>query len=432
MARPNDSVEPVVVGVSHKTAASGLRDRLFAEEAQLPALVTGLKSDALPQVLLLSTCDRVEVQGMARDFDAAADAVLRFLAARAGIAVEDLLPATYRLRGEAALRHVFSVAASLDSAMIGEPQVLGQVRSAHRIAKAAGTVGAELERVLQASYAAAKRVRSETGIAERAVSVAAVAGQLVRDLHGDLQRCAGLIVGAGEMGEFLAEHLRQAGVARWAVAHPSRRRAELVAARFAGHFVGIEELGQALARADVVLSALGSGRPAIDDGIVRAALRARRQRPILLIDVAVPRDIDRSVAGVEDAFLYELEDLERLAVAGRAERQAAAAAALQIVEAEIADFLADRMERQAVPSVLALRRHFEAVRAEVLANGDLDAAAATRLLVNRLLHDPSEALRRLAGKGEDAAAAEALLRRLFAMDEDAGGCHAAGDEESDA
>lgn len=431
MARPNDSVEPVVIGVSHKTAASGLRDRLFAEEAQLPALVAELRSDALPQVLLLSTCDRVEIQGMAPDFEVAVDAALRFLAVRAGTAVDELLPATYRLRGEVALRHVFSVAASLDSAMIGEPQVLGQVRSAHRIAKAAGTVGAELDRVLQAAYAAAKRVRSETGIAERAVSVAAVAGQLVRDLHGDLQRCTGLILGAGEMGEFLAEHFRQAGMARWAVAHPSRRRAELVAARFAGHFVGIDELEQALARADVVLSALGSGRPAIDAGIVRAALRARRQRPILLIDVAVPRDVDPAVAAVEDAFLYELEDLERLAVAGRAERQAAAESAMRIVEAEAAAFMADRMERQAVPSVLALRRHFETVRAEVLANGSLDAAAATRLLINRLLHDPSEALRRLAGRGEDAAAAEALLRRLFAMGEDAGS-GSADDEENDA
>jgi glutamyl-tRNA reductase len=434
VARPSSgSVGPVVVGVSHKTAAAGLRDRLFAEEAQLPPLLEALKSAGLGQALLLSTCDRTEVQAMTAEPEAAAAALGVFLAARAGLPAAELAASAYQLQGEAALRHIFAVAASLDSAMVGEPQVLGQVKSAHRLAKDAGLVGPELERVLQAAYATAKRVRSETGIAERAVSVAAVAAQLVRDLHGDLGRCAGLILGAGEMGEFLAEHLRQSGLARWTVAHPSPRRAELVAVRFGGHFVGLDALPEMLTRADVVLAALGNSRPTIDETTARAALRARRQRPILFIDAAVPRDVDPRVAAVEAAFLYELADLERLALEGRSGRAVAADAAWRIIDAEVAAFLAGQVARQAVPAVVALRQRFETVRAEVLANGSPDAAEATRLLINRLLHDPSEALRRLAIEGGDAAGAEALLRRLFAMEDDAGiSEHRGGNEEMDA
>jgi glutamyl-tRNA reductase len=434
MARPSpESVGPVVVGVSHKTAPASLRDRLFAEEAQLPALLAALKQSGLDQAVLLSTCDRVEVQAVADDCERAAAVIIDFLAARAGMKGDELRPSLYRLDGEAALRHVFAVAASLDSAVVGEPQVLGQVKEAHRLAKTVGLVGAELDRMLQAAFAAAKRVRSDTAIAERAVSVAAVATQLARDLHGDLARCAGLIVGAGEMGEFLAENLRQAGLGRITVAHGSPRRAELVARRFGGNFVGLDALEMELARADILLAALGVGRITIDVGLVRRALRTRRQRPILLVDAAVPRDIDPEVASVDDAFLYDLDDLERLALEGLAGRSAAAAEAWAIVDAEVAAFTAGRAERQAVPALVALRQHFEAMRDEVLARGNgIDAAEATRLLINRLLHDPSAELRRLAAEQGDPEAAEALLRRLFGLDENTSSPAAGDDKEKNA
>lgn len=432
MARPaHGSIEPVVVGISHKTAPASLRDRLFAEEATLPVLLDDLKAAGIDQALLLSTCDRTEVQALGSDADATAAAIAGFLAARAGIAPAELLASGYRLEGGAALRHLFAVAASLDSAVVGEPQVLGQMKSAHRLARAAGLVGPELERVLRSAYAAAKRVRSETAIAERAVSVAAVAAQLVRDLHGELARCAGLILGAGEMGEFLAEHLRQAGLARWTVVHPSRRRAELVAHRFSGHYLGFEALADALPHAELVIAALGSGRIAIDTAAARSALRARRRRPILFIDAAVPRDVATEVGGIEQAFLYDLDDLERLALEGRAGRAAAADEAWAIVDAEVAAFRLELASRQAVPALVALRRNFEAARRDVLAAGGLDAAEATRLLINRLLHAPSQSLRRLA-EGDDPADAEALLRRLFALDGEAADREENDSEESDA
>ncbi len=421
----------VVVGASHKTAPASLRDRLFAEEAQLPALLDALMAAGLRQALLLSTCDRTEVQAMSADLPAAAAAITAFLAARAGVAPAELSAAGYRLEGDAALRHLFAVAASLDSAVVGEPQVLGQVKEAHRLAGMAGLVGPELERALRAAYGAAKRVRSETAIAERAVSVAAVAAQLVRDLHGDLGRCAGLVLGAGEMGEFLAAQLRQAGLVRWTVAHASPRRAELVAHRFGGHFVALEELPAALPRADLVLAAYGTGRSLIEAPAVRSALRVRRQRPMLFVDVAVPRDVAPEVADVEEAFLYDLDDLERLALAGRAGRAAAADDAWAILEQELAAFRASRIARQAVPALVALRRRFESMRADVLAEGTLDAGEATRRLVNRLLHDPSESLRRLVAENGDAAAAEAMLHRLFALEIDAPPAGSGGDEEND-
>ncbi len=419
MGRPaQGSVEPVVIGVSHRTAPASLRDRLFAEEAALPALLDDLKSAGIGQALLLSTCDRTEIQAMDVAPDRAAEVITGFLAARAGVAPAELLASGYRLEGEAALRHVFAVAASLDSAVIGEPQVLGQVKAAHRLARSAGLVGPELERVLRSAFAAAKRVRSETAIAERAVSVAAVAAQLARDLHGDLARCAGLVLGAGEMGEFLAEHLRQAGLGRWTVAHPSPRRAELVAHRFGGHFVALDALAEALPRADLVIAALGAGRFVVDAPAAQDALRARRRRPILFIDAAVPRDVAPEVGGIEQAFLYDLDDLERLALEGRAGRAAAADEAWAIVDAELGAFRAERAARQAVPALVALRRRFEAARQEILAGGAVDAAEAMRLLINRLLHEPSESLRRLAETGSSAEA-EALLRRLFALEGDA-------------
>lgn len=416
MTRPAPgSAGLVIVGVSHKTAPASLRDRLFADEAVLPALLEDLKAAEIGQAVLLSTCDRTEVQAVAGDSERTAAAITAFLATRAGVAPSELIASGYRLEGDAALRHLFAVASSLDSAVVGEPQILGQLKNAHRIAAAAGLVGPELERVLQAAYGAAKRVRSETGIAERAVSIAAVARELVGDLHGELSRCAGLIVGAGEMGEFLAEHLRQSGLVRWTVGHPSIRRAELVAHRFGAHFVGLDELPGALSRADLVIAALGAGRIVIDKATVDAALRARRQHPILIIDVAVPPDVATDVADVEQAFLYDLGDLERLALEGRAGRAAAAADAWAIVDAELASFRATLASRAAVPALVALRRRFEAARAEVLAAGGLDAAEATRRLVNRILHEPSQTLRRLAENGQSVEA-EALLRRLFGLD----------------
>jgi glutamyl-tRNA reductase len=302
--------------------------------------------------------------------------------------------------------------------------VLGQVKAAQRRATDAGACGAGLEAVFAAAYAAAKRVRTETTIGQRPVSLAACAVQLVRDLHGDPAPLATLVIGAGEIGEYLAEALHGAGVRRFTVATRSAAHAQLVAAHLQAHRIGLDEVPQSLVGADVVVSTLGSGRFLFEPAVVRAALRQRRQRPIFFIDAGVPGDVDPAVDALDQAFVYRMADLESVAMSGRADREAALGPAQAIVEQAVAEFVRASAARAAVPTVVAVREHFEAVRRAVLATAPAaDADAATRALINRLLHAPSEVLRELAAeRPEERDRLERLARRLFGLKDEGSGC----------
>ncbi|MFQ5958005.1 MAG: glutamyl-tRNA reductase [Alphaproteobacteria bacterium] len=409
----------VLVGTNHRSASVALRDKLSVEEAEFGDVLSRLRAAGIGQALLLSTCDRVEVHAVAEDTGAAARAVTRVLAERAGIDAAEAAGGLYTLEGAEALRHLFAVAASLDSLVIGEPQVLGQVKASHRMAEAAGMIGGALERHLQAAYAAAKRVRSETAIGERPVSIAAAAVDVAREILGDLGERSGLVVGVGEMGELVARQLQGAGLARLVVSHRSAARAEALARRLGANVQPFEALAEVLAAADVVVSCVGLGAYVVTPELMREALRRRRYRPLFVVDLAVPRDADPAVNDLDGAFVYDTGDLEGVAQAGLAEREAAAAAAWRLIDEELAAYSRACSMRAAAPSVVALRDHFEAVREGVLEEVDPgDAAAATRLLVNRLLHDPSEALREIAAAGDGGAergAAEQFLRRLFRL-----------------
>jgi glutamyl-tRNA reductase len=315
------------------------------------------------------------------------------------------------------------VAASLDSQVVGEPHVLGQVKAAHRQAAALGGTGPELEALLRAAYGAAKRVRHETALAEGATSIVAAAVQVARDLFGDLKTCTGLLMGLGDMGRLVLDGLREAGLTRLTVAAPVDRRAEAAARHLGAHHAPWDALDDTLAGADVVVTAAGLGRHILAPGTMQAALRRRRFRPVFVIDAAIPADTDPAVGRLDEVFVYDLADLERVALQGRAGREAAQRAAWALVDEAAAAFVRDRAERAAVPVVTALRSRFEAERQRILdGQGGLDAAAATRLLINRLLHEPSQALRALAADGSgrtaERAAAERLLMRLFRLDED--------------
>jgi glutamyl-tRNA reductase len=289
------------------------------------------------------------------------------------------------------------------------------VKAAHRLAAERGLAGSELEAAFAAAYAAARRVRRETRIAERPVSIATAALQLARDIHGDLDRCAALLLGAGEMGELMADQFHRAGLARLVVCGAPAGAARM-AQRFSCNLVPLEELDEALAAADIVIAALASGRAVLTVPRVAAALRRRPRRPIFVIDAAIPADAEPAVNDLDGAFLYDLGDLERAALAGRATREAASAEAWRIIDAELAVFAERRAARRAVPAVVALRRHVEALRQQALAEAGGDADAATRLLANRLLHDPSEVLRELAGaESGEIEAIEELIRRLFRL-----------------
>lgn len=410
----------VVVGANHRSSSVMLRDQLFVDDRAAPEFLAALRRAGIRQGLVLSTCDRVEVQAIHGCLAEATAAVRGALAARAGLDPGELDGQIYSLEGEAALHHVFAVAASLDSQIVGEPQVLGQVKASHRLARTAGASGPELETVMQAAYAAAKRVRSETTIAERPVSVAAAAVQVARDVHGELTERTALLVGGADMGELMAEQLLAAGLGRLLVTAPRLARAEAVAQRFACNVVAFDGFAAELANVDIVLASLGARHYLIGSEMVEAALARRRRRPMFLIDAAVPGDIAPEVDRVDDAFLYDLEDLEQVAMLGRATRQAAAGSAWEIIATEVADFLRGRAERRAVPAVAELREQFEAARRRALDEAEGDAERATRLLVNRLLHAPSEALREIAGGAAEGERerAERLLRRLFRLGEE--------------
>ena len=277
----------LVVGANHRSSSLTLRDRLFVEDAEVPAFLARLKETGIGEALVLSTCDRVEVQAMvagAPSNDDGAGRITGVIAAHAGMQPGDLAEQLYVIEEADAVRHLFAVAASLDSLVIGEPQVAGQVKAGHRMARDAGMVGADLEAVLQAAYGAAKRVRRETAIGERPVSLAAAAVELARDLHGDLARCSGLLIGAGDMGELVAEHMDGAGLGQLTVVHSREAQAQAQARRLGCHWAGIEALASMLSEADIVFSAVGARRHTLSADMVRGALGKRRQpaRPLRL------------------------------------------------------------------------------------------------------------------------------------------------------
>ncbi|CAA7623460.1 glutamyl-tRNA reductase [Magnetospirillum sp. SS-4] len=408
----------VLVGANHKTASLSLRDALFVDDAAAPAFLEGLKRAGLAEAMVLSTCDRVEIWTAAPDPDHAARLVGEALAVRAGLEAAALACHLYVLSGTEAVRHGFAVTAALDSLVIGEPHVAGQVKAAHRLAREAGTLGGELESFVQAAFAAAKRVRSETAIGEGPVSIAAAAVQTARDLHGDLAQCRALLIGTGEMGELVAESLLAAGLTDLTVTGPRASRAEALAKTLNCHVLAFEDMRDSLAGADVVMTCVGSRNLTVTADLVAQALKKRRRRPVFLVDAGIPGDVEPAVNRMEGAFLYDLGDLEKVALAGRATREAAAREARAIVEAETEAFLRGRQSRAAVPAIVALRSHFEAARDAVLAEtAATDAAEATRLLVNRLLHAPSESLKDAAADSPDWRAMERTLRTLFRLEE---------------
>lgn len=421
MAGPSPSPRRIIVaGASHRTGPLALRDRLFVEDHAVPAVLGRLRDAGIGQAIALSTCDRVEVWAISAEPEADFRRIVAVLASHAGIDATGLDPQLYKLDGEAAVRQLFAVAAALDSQVVGEPHVLGQVKAGHRLAKDLGMIGSEIEAVLQAAYGAAKRTRAETGVGRRPVTMAAAALQIARELFGELGWARGLLVGTGEMGALIAAELQTAGLGHLAVVHPIESRAETLARTLGCHTRPFAALATALDDADVVVAAIGGRRPAIDAAMVRTALRRRRHKPIFLIDAAVPGDVEPAVEAEADAFVYDLADLEKVALDGRADRAHEAEAAWRIVEEEVASFLRSRAERAAVPAIVELRERLDALREAALAEAGDDARAATRLLVNRLLHDPAEAMRAIAGDGAGKESAEwaefeRVVRRLFGL-----------------
>lgn len=413
----------VVVGASHRSSTLATRDLLFVAEEAMPQVLKALRAEGCEQALVISTCDRTEVAALAAGPDhdpvATAPRIATVLASHAGVGVAEIAAELYTFISDEALRHLFRVTASLDSLVIGEPHVLGQIKASHQASQRAAMAGGELEAILQAAYAVAKRVRSETGVTRRAVSIAAAAAEIARRVHGELSRCSGLLLGTGELGELIAGALKAKGLDHLVIIHPREARAEALARRLGCHIGRYEALAECLVSADIVVTALGARQVVLSAAMMRAALSQRRQRPVFVVDAALPGDVEPAVDALDGVFRYTLGDLEGIAMEGRAYRETELHAALQIVDEGVSAFVRDQAGRAAGPLLAALHGHFEAMREQALRDAGGDAEKATQLLINRLLHRPSATLRALAARtGAHRAefdAAERALQRLFGI-----------------
>jgi len=415
----------LVVGVSHRTAPLEVREALAFPHEHLPQALESLKREAgLSEACILSTCNRVEIYGREAE-PRAIEAVPQFLASYHGRPLEQLRPHLYVLEGEKAIRHVFRVAASLDSMVLGEPQILGQVKDAYEAAEHAGSLGATLNALRNRSVSAAKRARSETGIGQNAVSVSYVAVELARKIFGELRGKNVLMVGAGKMSELAAKHLVTSGARATVVGGRTFAKAEELAAALGGTAAPFESLREELGRADIVISSTGAPHTVIHREDVEQARKARGGRPLFLIDIAVPRDIDADVAKMDGVFLYDLDDLKAVSEANLRERQKEAAAAESLVEGEIREFLAWQKSLDVVPLLVELRKKAEEIRKAELEKvrgrlGSLSpeqqqaVEAATSAIVNKLLHPPTVQIKELSKNGYSAETAS-LVRRLFGL-----------------
>ena len=376
-----------LLGLDHHQSPVDVREALAAVDAtQIDAV---LSPQGVTENTLLATCNRYEIYGYGA-LDAAQ--TIQALESSAALPAGTLQPYIYHKVGDAALSHGFQVAASLQSMVVGEPQILGQMKAAWQDGKARGRMGTFLDRYGHAAFRVGKRVRTETAIGRASVSVASMAVHLAQDVHGDLEDATVLLVGAGDMCEQAAHHFRAAGVSRMLVTNRSTARGMALADCFDANLLPFEQMAENLARADVVLTSTASRTFVIDVPMVKQALKLRKNKPLLLIDIAVPRDVDPLVHDLPNCFLYDIDHLGQLVRKSVAARQENIAAATEIVEEELTRFKVWWAQRQRASLVRDLRAHFYQMRDEVLAR-NLDAEQATRLLINKLLHRPTLQLR---------------------------------------
>ena len=412
-----------VLGISHHSAPLEVREKVaFAPDRHGEALADLARQPGVAEAVLVSTCNRTEIYCRA-DGEAAPRAWLQAQAARAGV---DLAAHLYSHAGEAAIRHAFRVAAGLDSMVLGEPQILGQVKHSVRSAQAQGTLGQLLDLLFQKTFSVAKQVRSETALGAQSISMAAAATKLAQNLFGDLSRTRVCLIGVGEMVELAATYFVAQRPQAVVVANRTLARGEEFAARFGAQAIGLAELPARLAEFDIVVTGTASTLPILGKGLVESALKARRQRPMFIVDFAVPRDVEAEVATLRDVFLYTLDDLGNIVQEGAEGRRAAVAEAEAIVERQVLEFRDAQGSRAAVPAIVELRRRAERYReAELakargrLARGDdpgVVLEALARGLANKFLHHPSQALSR-AGDGEREALTRAIETLYPELDE---------------
>jgi glutamyl-tRNA reductase len=418
--------ELFVVGISWRTAPVAVREKLAFRDEELADALRAM-TGALPvaEALLVSTCNRVEVYGVGKPGADPTGPVRAFLAADRRVASADVAEALYDRRGDAAVRHVFTVASALDSLVLGEAQILGQLKAAYSVATSAGTSGPLLGRCLERAFGVAKRVRTETAIARGAANVSTVAVDLAKRVFGDLTGKSVLVVGAGKMSTLAARHLYASGAKHIVVTNRSPDKAEALAAKIDGIAKPWADLERLLTEADVVISSTGAREPILTRALFKRVTKARRWRQLVVIDIAVPRDAEPAIGELDGVYVFDIDDLEKVVAANLAERGKAAEHAGRIVEHEAGQFEHWLRSQGVVPTIRALREKFARV-AEGELQKTLDQLARkdhtpaqqreavsrlVQLVVNKLLHQPTAALRE--ASPDDAALRAEVLCQLF-------------------
>ncbi len=396
----------LALGVSHKTAPLALRERLALPEGRATGVLSELVAgEAVGEAVVLSTCNRTELYLHAADPVEAESAALAALSRQAGIPPTELFGHLYAMRGLEAVAHLFEVAAGLDSMIVGEAEIQGQVKRAYELALVEGVTGPLTNRLFRDALGAGKRVRTETAVGRARVSVASVAVELAREVLGDLAERRVLVIGAGENGELTARALGQAGVSTTFVANRHYDRAIGLAQRFGGEAVRFDDLPHELTRADIVVSATGSPHQIVGREELELVVAERAERPLLLVDIAVPRDVDSAVRELPGIALYDMDDLQREVARKLSGREAEAGRARVILDREVARFADWLASLEVVPTIAALRERGEAVVEHVLAENagrweslsEADRARVevlARAVVRRLLHEPTMRLKR--------------------------------------
>ena len=401
-----------VLGLNHKTAPVALREKVAFNEDRLVAALRTLRNErGVGEVVIVSTCNRTELYWSGH---ASGDELSQWLVHHHGGL--DLAPSLYVLQDREAIAHAFSVASGLDSMVLGEAQILGQLKEAYRLAQAAGCTGPSLNRLFQAAFSVAKRVRSETRIGANAVSLASATVSLARRVYADLSAHTALMIGAGEMIDLTARHFASAGVKRMAIANRTLVRAQALAAEVQAYAVELSAIDKELIEADIVVACTASPVPLVTKRATAAALRQRRHRPIFMVDLAVPRDIEPAVSDLQDVYLFTIDDLQQLIEQNLKQRELAADDAKLLLEEEVARFLAEARARDAGPAIRALREHAAGIRAHTVEearrmliagkSSDEVLEYLAHTLTNRLLHAPTQALRQAAESSDPVLAGE--------------------------
>ena len=418
----------LLVGASHRTAPVELRERLdFCSRGLEVAVRTLVERTSTREAVIVSTCNRAELYVACDDPSTATEDALGFISDFHQVAPEQIRPHLYSHVDREAVRHLFRVSSGLDSMIVGEPQILGQIKEAYGVATTAQTAGPLLNKLFHWSFGVGKRVRSETALAEGAVSVSFAAVSLAKKIFGNLRGRHVLVIGAGEMGKLTAMHLKSQGVESVTITSRTLGSAQQLAEEVGGAVMPWDALPAALIESDIVITSTGSPTAILSKAQVRAAVPASRNRPLFIIDIAVPRDVDPQAAEIEQVFLYNIDDLQAIVRENLQKRGSEVSTAEQIVDEEVAKFASWHRSREVVPTIVALRQRFESIRKSELERLEFKLATLppdarqrvdeiTHLIVEKLLLQPTEQLKTADDAQVRTQYAEALTR-LFGLDE---------------